>query len=606
MSVLLIMATLVILAAASQWLAWRLKLPAILLLLVIGILIGPVFGLLQPNKLFGPLLFPGISLAVAVILFEGSLSLKFSELGKLGHVVRRMVSIGTLSSWLIFAVATHWITGFIWPVSILFGAVIVVSGPTVIAPILRAARPNAQVRNVLLWESILIDPIGALLAVLVFSGVIANHGNSGLWTAVELFFGTVAIGLGLGCGAGFGVGWLLSQRAISDYPHGIVALGTVFMVFAAANSLVAESGLLAVTIMGIWLANMREVPTEHILNFKESLSILLISLLFLLLAARLQLSALVDVLPWGLALYLVIQMVAQPLKLLLAYDRHEALNWRERALSAWIAPRGIVAAAGAPVYADKLASLGYPDVQFFVPLTFAVIIITVLSASFTTRPLARLLRVAETAPRGVLIIGANPFAIGVAEQLQQWDFQPLLVDDDFQQIRAARMRGLATFFGSPVSEAADREIDLVGFGYLLALSTDDDRNLIAGLRYTPEFGHNAVFSLADGSHHEKSARRRMARRHRKLLLFAPEATAEHLLERLDAGWSLKITKLSEQFGWEQYRQQFAELGFLPLFLLRGKRLLPFVASLPEDSIVPAAGDQIMALIGPGKGETDSR
>ena len=300
MSVMLILAALVILAAASQWLAWRWKLPAILLLLIIGILIGPVLGLLEPDKLFGPLLFPAISLAVAVILFEGSLSLDIRELGNLGRVVRRMVSIGALSNWLILAVATRWITGFPWSMAILFGAVIVVSGPTVIGPVLRAARPNDKIRNVLLWESILIDPIGALLAVLVFAGVIAHQGNTGLWTAVTLFFSMLILGLGLGCGAGYGLGRLLRNRAIPDYLHGIVALGAVFIVFAIANSLVHESGLLAVTVMGIWLANMRDVPREHILNFKESLSILLISLLFLLLAARLQLRALAEVLFLGI------------------------------------------------------------------------------------------------------------------------------------------------------------------------------------------------------------------------------------------------------------------------------------------------------------------
>lgn len=596
MSVMLILAALVILAAASQWLAWRWKLPAILLLLIIGILIGPVLGLLEPDKLFGPLLFPAISLAVAVILFEGSLSLDIRELGNLGRVVRRMVSIGALSSWLILAVATRWITGFPWSMAILFGAVIVVSGPTVIGPVLRAARPNDKIRNVLLWESILIDPIGALLAVLVFAGVIAHQGNTGLWTAVTLFFSMLILGLGLGCGAGYGLGRLLRNRAIPDYLHGIVALGAVFIVFAIANSLVHESGLLAVTVMGIWLANMRDVPREHILNFKESLSILLISLLFLLLAARLQLRALAEVLFWGFLLYLVIQFVAQPLKLLLAYDRRELLTWRERALSAWIAPRGIVAAAGAPVYAAQLEAMRYPGAEYFVPLTFAVIILTVLSASFTTRPLARVLRVAEGAPRGVLIIGANPFAMEIAQNLRQWQFRPVLIDDDFHQIREARMQGLETFFGSPVSEAADRELSLVGVGYFLALSTDNARNLVASLRYTPEFGHRAVFTLSDGSHQEKSARRRMARRHRQQYLFAPKATAEELLHRLSSGWSLKITKLSEHFGWEEYRQQFALTGFLPLFLLRGDHLFPFLAGLPENALTPQAGDQIMSLV----------
>ncbi|MBU2740057.1 cation:proton antiporter domain-containing protein, partial [Acidithiobacillus concretivorus] len=172
--------------------------PAILFLLVIGIVAGPISGWIDPDKLFGPLLFPGISLAVAVILFEGALNLRLKELGGLASVIRRMVSLGTISSWLILAVATHWIADFSWSMAILFGAVVVVSGPTVIGPVLRAARPNVRISNILMWESILIDPIGALLAVLVFEAIIAHHGSTGLNSAVEVFLKMLGAGVVLG------------------------------------------------------------------------------------------------------------------------------------------------------------------------------------------------------------------------------------------------------------------------------------------------------------------------------------------------------------------------------------------------------------------------
>ncbi len=595
MDVMLILAALIILGAASQWLAWRLKLPAILFLLGLGILSGPVLGILHPGKLFGALLFPGVSLAVAVILFEGALNLKLKELGKLGRVVRRIVGLGAISSWLILAVATHWITGFRWPMSVLFGAVIVVSGPTVIGPILRAARPNERIRNVLQWEGILLDPIGALLSVLVFEGIVSRHGGSALSSTVEIFLRAIATGFVTGFTGGYGLGWLLRKRAIPDYLHGVVALGTVFMVFAAANSVAVDSGLLAVTLMGIWLANMQDVPLDNILNFKESLSILLISLLFLLLAARLQLEALEEVLPWGLAIFLAIQLVAQPVKVLLASDGRE-MNWRERFLTAWVAPRGIVAAAGAPIYAIQLEAHGYPQASLFVPLTFAVILLTVLSASFSTRPLALLLGVAETSPRGVLIIGANPFAIAVADKLQKWGFHPLLINDDFRQLQQARMLGIRTFFGSPVSEAADRKLGLDGFGYLLALSSDPARNLIATLRYAPEFGYRAVYTLSDGSHREKSARLRIARRHRQNSLFSAGATAAELLARIDKGWTVKITSITPQFTWEDYRRQFSGTGFLPLFVLREEKLLAFVSGIQAEETIPVPGDKVMSLV----------
>ncbi|MFA7494704.1 MAG: sodium:proton antiporter [Acidithiobacillus sp.] len=599
MNMMIILAGLVILGAASQWLAWRIKLPAIIFLLGIGIIAGPVTDLIQPDTLFGPLLFPGISLAVAVILFEGALNLRLRELGGLGPVIRRMVSLGTISSWLILAVATHWITGFEWPVAILFGAVVVVSGPTVIGPILRAARPNVRITNVLMWESILIDPIGALLAVLVFEAVVAHHGSSGLSSAALVFLRIIGVGLLLGILGGQCFGWLLRNRAIPDYLHGVVALGSVFIIFATANQLAPESGLLAVTLMGVWIANMRAVPLENVLNFKESLSILLISILFILLAARLNLAALGDVIVSGILLMLVIQFIAQPIKVLLAYDSKE-LNWRERLMTAWIAPRGIVAAAGAPVYAAQLQDLGYKNASLFVPLTFALIIVTVLLASFTARPLAQLLGVSEKDPRGILIIGANNFAIAVSKKLKDWGYRPLLIDDEYRQIQAARMAGLETFLGSPVSEAADRQLNLIGFGYLLALSTDPARNLIASLRYNPEFGHRAVFTLSDGSGNKSSPRNRTARQHRRHHLFNDQATADALLSKMENGWTLKTTKLTEQFDWAQYGQQFIN-GYIPLFMLTNEEKLEIINS-DMDEIKAQPGDQILSLIAP---ETES-
>ena len=592
---MIILAGLVILGAASQWLAWRIKLPAIIFLLGIGIIVGPVTGRINPDRVFGSLLFPGISLAVAVILFEGALNLRLRELGGLGSVIRRMVSLGTLSSWLILAVATHWIAGFVWPVAILFGAVVVVSGPTVIGPILRATRPNTRITNVLMWESILIDPIGALLAVLVFEAVVAHHGSNGLSAAVWVFLRIIGVGLLLGAIGGQCLGWLLRRRAIPDYLHGVVALGSVFFIFAIANQMANESGLLAVTLMGLWIANMREIPLDNILNFKESLSILLISILFILLAARLNLTTLSGVIMSGVLLMLVTQFIAQPIKVLLAYDGKE-LNWRERLMTAWIAPRGIVAAASAPVYAAQLEQLGYKNATLFVPLTFALIIVTVLLASFTARPLAMLLGVSEKESRGILVVGANSFAIAISEKLKEWGFRPLLVDDEYGRIQTARMTGLDTFLGSPVSEAADRQLNLVGIGYLLALSSDPARNLIASLRYDPEFGHRAVFTLPDGSSQKSSARNRTARQLRRRYLFSDEATADFLLNKMDKGWALKTTKLTEQFDWEQYRQQFSS-GYILLFLLRSSGKLEIICS-DQKNLIPLPGDQVMALVAP--------
>ncbi|PNG83825.1 K(+)/H(+) antiporter NhaP2 [Pseudomonas putida] len=418
-------------ALACQWLAWRLKLPAILFLLLAGILAGPALGWLDPEALFGPLLMPLVSLAVALILFEGSLTLHLSQWREIGSVVHRLVTVGALVTWLVIALATHWLLGFDWPLAILFGTLTLVTGPTVIVPMLRVVRPKSAIANILRWEGIMIDPIGALLAVVVYSFIIASAEGNGLSQSLITFAGVIFCGTALGAAGGWVLGQIMREQWLPEYLHNLASLAAVLGIFIAANQIVHESGLLAVTVMGMWLANMRGVDVRQILHFKENLSVLLISGLFILLAARLDLHALLGLGPAVLALLLVIQLLARPLNVWLA-TLGSTLNWRERALLAWIAPRGIVAAAVSAIFAIRLHQAGHQDALLLVPLTFAVIIGTVVLQSATARPLARLLKVAEPAPSGFLIVGANEPARAIAKALQQLGCRVLLTDSSWE------------------------------------------------------------------------------------------------------------------------------------------------------------------------------
>jgi len=278
-------------ALACQWLAWRLKLPAILFLLLAGIIAGPALGWLDPEALFGPLLMPLVSLAVALILFEGSLTLHLSQWREIGSVVHRLVTVGALVTWLVIALATHWLLGFDWPLSILFGTLTLVTGPTVIVPMLRVVRPKSTIANILRWEGIMIDPIGALLAVVVYSFIIASADGNGLSQSLTTFAGVIFCGSALGAAGGWLLGQIMREQWLPEYLHNLASLAAVLGIFIAANQIMHESGLLAVTVMGMWLANMRGVDVRQILHFKENLSVLLISGLFILLAARLDLHA---------------------------------------------------------------------------------------------------------------------------------------------------------------------------------------------------------------------------------------------------------------------------------------------------------------------------
>lgn len=550
---------LLVLGFLCQWLAWRVRLPAILFLLLTGILLGPTSGLLDPDATFGSALFPLVSLGVALILFEGSLGLRWSEIRGVAPAVVNLVSIGAVVSLLVLAAAAHYIARLPWELALLFGALTCVTGPTVVAPMLRAVRPNARVANVLRWEGIIIDPIGALFAVLVFNWILLGMGGNTFGSALGAFAWTTLIGAAFGIGGAFALGLLLRRQWVPEYLQTYGTLVAVLSVFALSNAAAAESGLLAVTIMGMRLGNDPEVHTDDIMHFKEHLSTLLISLLFIVLAARLDWPSL-PVAAGGLAILLVALVVARPLSVLVS-TLGSNLTWNERALIAWIAPRGIVAAAVSALFALRLEQRGVAGAEHLVPLTFLIIIGTVVLQSATSRRLARRLGVSEPDRRGVLIVGANRVARALAQALQQQKITTLLADDDWMAIREARMAGLPTFYGNPASEHADLHLDLTGIGSLLAMSTQREFNTLACVRFEPDFGRNRIYRLRILPPGE-APRQTYARLQRGRPLFGSHVTHRQVAERLDTGESIRSTRLTEAFGWKAYREKQGEDALL--------------------------------------------
>ncbi|QEY64674.1 sodium:proton antiporter [Metapseudomonas lalkuanensis] len=565
-------------ALFSQWLAWRLRLPAILFLLLAGILAGPATGLLDPQALFGPLLFPLISLSVALILFEGSLTLHFSEWREIGSVVRRMVTVGALITWAVIAIATHWLLGFSWELSLLFGTLTLVTGPTVIVPMLRVVRPRASIANILRWEGIVIDPIGALLAVVVFSFIVSRD-NGGWSASLSTFAAVIACGTLLGAVGGWLFGVVLRRHWLPEYLQNLAALAAVLGVFIGANLLVNESGLLAVTVMGMALANMRDVDVRQILHFKENLSVLLISGLFILLAARLDFAALVAMGPATLLLLAVIQFIARPLNVAVS-TLGSSLNWRERALLAWIAPRGIVAAAVSAIFVLRLQGEGNEQAELLVPLTFLVIIGTVVLQSATARPLAQLLKVAEPAPSGFLIIGANPVARELGKALQNLGSRVLLTDSSWENIRAARMDNLPTYFGNPTSQHAEAHLDLVGLGHLLALSPSSELNALACMHFRHDFSAQRRFTLPTGNESRRSDKHRVSQTVRGRPLGGQPLTFPQFASYLAKGADVRTTTLTATFGWAEYQALHGSRA--TLLLARDPRGWVHLAGQPLD------------------------
>lgn len=587
----LVLVSVGIISLASQWLAWRVKIPAILLLLISGLVIGPVFDLIHVDQIFGNLLFPFVSLSVAIILFEGSLTLKWKDIREHGHVVRNLVTIGLLMTWALTSVISHYVLKLDWPIAWLFGALVSVTGPTVIIPMLRAIRPNASIANILRWEGILIDPLGALLVVLVYEFIIASSAGYPLMHSILAFFKLLGVGGAAGAGAGYVWGTLLRNHTLPEHLRSFATLIMVLAIFVFANQLQEESGLFAVTVMGIWLANMDDVDIQDILHFKETLSALLISALFILLAARLTPQHLSSIGWQEVTLLVVLIFLVRPLSVFLSCIK-SSLNWRERMVIATLAPRGIVAAAVAALVAIRLSETGLQQAERLVPLTFFVIIGTVVIYSIVTAPLARLLAVSEPEPRGFLIVGSNSIARAIAKALTEVGFRTILADSNREYIKAARMEGRAVFYGNPVSEEAEQELDLVGIGRLLAVSPDSELNSLAVLRYRHEFGRDRVYTIQT-ENEKSSSRHKAASRLRGNIFASDDLTYKKFASLLSQGAEIKSTRLSDDFSFDEYRKKHGKRAILLFALTPDSRLRVFV---PNGNLAPVSNWTVIALV----------
>ena len=485
----------------AQWVAWRLKMPSILFLLLIGLFIGPISAtlfeepLLDVEHMLGELLFPFISAAVAIILFEGGLSLRVRDLRGAGNVVRNLVTVGVVVTWGISAVAAYFIFDLELGLSMLLGATLVVTGPTVIIPLLQQIRPRGRVGSILRWEGIVIDPIGAILALLVFEEVITEPS----WVGAFITLGKTLLIGGI-------IGWITAQIMIELYRRfwvpdtlqNATTLGFVVAAFTLSNILQAEAGLLTVTIMGIVMANQNRFNIREIVEFEETIQVLLLSTLFILLAARMTPEDLQQI-TWGTLLFvMIIIFVERPLAVWIS-TYNLGLDWKERLFLAWMAPRGIVAAAVISIFVVDLRAQGYTGVEPLVPYTFAVIIGTVTVYSLTSGRLARALGLSELDPQGLLVVGATDWVRAVALEVQEHGFRVLLVDTNQDHVNSAERAGLEVFHGNVLSDSLEDEVDFAGIGRLLAMTPNREVNVLAGEHYQHRFGTQSIFSLQHGN-----------------------------------------------------------------------------------------------------------
>ncbi|WP_240778279.1 cation:proton antiporter [Shewanella polaris] len=551
-----------VLSLLCQWVGWKLRLPAILPLLLCGLLLGPGLGILDPDEIFGDLLFPIISLGVAVILFEGALTLNFKEIKDHGRMVTHLVTIGAFITWACIAPAAHYLLGFDWAIAMLFGALVVVTGPTVIVPMLRTVQPKSNLASILRWEGIIIDPIGALLAVLVFEYIaVTADPTSHVLHALGL---TLLLGFGLGAAAGYLTGLAIRKNLFPHYLLNTAVLTIMLGVFVGSNILQEESGLLTVTVMGILLANMRGVDIADILEFKETLTVLLISALFILLAARLDSNAMIDLGFGGLGVLLVAMFIARPLSIWIS-GLGTNLTSKDKWFLSWVAPRGIVAAAISSLFAIKLESVGLEGASSIVPLVFLIIIGTVVIQSLTAGRWAKYLGVKDGSNQGLLIFGASKFSRELASILISKNIKVILADNNWDSIREARMKNIPVYFGNPASEHAANYMDSSGIGRVLVMSPYRQLNPLVTFHFQDLLGSEKVYGLNNGD--SASARHQLSESYlKRLSLFGENISYAKIASLMAKGAVLKITNITENFTFEHFKSRYGETA-LPLVYL---------------------------------------
>lgn len=582
-------AALIGVGALCNWLAWRVNLPAILFLLLVGLGLGPGLGVLDPDAILGDLLFPLVSLGVAIILFEGALTLRISDIRSVTRIIRNLTTVGVLVTLGIMAAAAHYFVGLDWPLALLFGALVSVTGPTVVIPMLRSIRPNERVSNVLHWEGILIDPIGAALAVLMFEFI---HGGGGEAASLMKFGKVVLIGTVIGIAGGFSLAQILKREWLPDFLENYVALAFVLVVFTGANVLGKESGLIAVTVVGIVLANTRGLEVRDLLSFKEDLTLVLLSMLFILLAARLQVDELMGVLGPALILLAVALFVARPVSVWVS-GLGTSMSGKEKLLLSWVAPRGIVAAAVSSLFALRLAADGNEQANLLVPLTFVIIIGTVVVQSLTAGALAKRLGLSSQGQDGVLIASSNRVALAIAEALHKLDVRVKIVDTDRAGLHTARMRSLPTFYGNPLSEYTERYLDMTPYSYLLAASRRHETNAVICSQFRHQFDSAHLFSLRTGSLDEATDEEDVVPELRFNSLFREGTTWTKLASLLSQGSEIRATTLTEQYTLEDFRERMGK-NTIPLFALDEQGKLRWVTD--EEKLQPKPGWVLASLV----------
>ena len=593
------LAGIIIFGILAQWVAWKFKIPAILPLILIGLLVGPVAATFlseDGTKWIEPIwngakgLFPGdglysfVSLAISIILFEGGLTLKRNEIKNLGPVITKLITLGAAITFFAAGLAAHFIFGLSWQISLLFSALIIVTGPTVITPILRNIPLKKDVSAVLKWEGILIDPIGALVAVLVFE-FISVGGDSGFTKTALIEFGKIILfGTTFGFTFAHALAFAINKKLIPHYLLNVVSLSTVLLVYVESDIFAHESGLLAVVVMGMVLGNSQLKNIKELLYFKESLSVLLISILFILLAANIDFKELMLLYSWKTAaLFGAVVFLIRPLAVFLSTTKSK-LKFNEKLFISWVGPRGIVAAGIASLFGGKLLKMGVPGSEYITPLVFMIVLGTVLLNATTARLFAKLVGVFLKSSDAIMFVGASNAAQLIATYLKDKGKRVILIDSNQHFIQQALDADLEALRVNVYDDDLTDNIELNDVGYLLAISGSDAVNQHALQRFSADFGEHGAYKLATSKELKNASSRDREG------FFTPNDDYINLSEAFRENPEILTAEIANEKEYETILNLLAkEEKSIPLFIEKGKGIYLVAefekAELPKENLV---------------------
>ena len=565
---LLSVSALLLICLVCLFVSWRYTFPAIVMYAIAGILLGEVFGILNPQETLGTYYFGLIALCVAIILFEGGLHLSFKGLRESRGGTLRMLLVSTPINFGLNILMAHYVGGFSLGLSCVLAGLFTITGPTVVMPLLQQNKVKPKVGSMLKWEAIVNDPVGALLAVFAYEYLVYSSAAGAADTVIaSIEFLVIVVGIAaLSVGAAYLLKIAFTRGWVPEYLKQPTILTMVIALFAISDLIQKEGGLIAVTAFGIALANSKFASYHDTKRFKEYIAILLVGVIFILISSTLKFDMITGIGSGGIAFVALAIFVTRPLSVYIATIGSN-MTRRERIFIGWIAPRGIVCAVTAGLVAPKLIEAGYAGAEAILPVTFLMIFATVTLHGFSMGWLAKRFGLAQH-EHGVLIVGGNAFSVELAKVFQRQKMPVLIADTNWHQLKQARMADIPVHYGEILSDEAYYELDLEQYSYLVLATSNVAYNSLIGANYAHLFGRHRIYHIDVELEKDGSAKNNFSHE-LKGPVIAGGYVLTDLIGKAMRGWKTKAINITEEYSIKQQGED-TEGNQIPLFLINVK------------------------------------